>query len=740
MRLKDLLKFDEIVIQCHDNPDADAIACGYAVLLYLQKYGKSPSLVYGGRNFIRKTNLVMMIEDLEIPITHVTAIGHPELLLMVDCQYGGGNAEKFEAQNIAVIDHHRISTNLPELSEVKSNLGACSTLIWQMLKNENFNVTANKRLGTALSYGLYTDTSGFTEIVHPLDKDLRDEANVDNILMAKYRNANMSLEDLEVAGVALLNSDYMDEYRALIVKAGHCDPNILGVISDMVLEVDAVDICIVFNFQGGGVKFSVRSCIKEVNASELAAELSKDIGSGGGHWGKAGGFLSMPLLTKEYTKFCQKRNFEPRMEFDDEGKWEHPSLSGVKAVLSYRFEQYMNNTDIIYAKEYPLDQKNANTYYRRKIPWGYVHVSELYEDGTPITVRTLWGDVDTVVEKGIVLTIGPRGGVYFRKEKAFEEQFYMYPDWKFQLKDVEYSPTFRNQDDGTTIEPVDYIHVCIPKGKRAIYAKRLEHKVKLFQEKNGERVYTLGREGDYLVNSTEQQNQIYVMQRKIFEETYRKADETMKQKAVIFDLDGTLLNTLEDLKDATNAALESKGMPVCTLEQVRQYVGNGVRKLMIRAVPDGEKNPLFEETFAAFKEYYGAHCLDHTAPYPDIMQMMKALKENGVKIAIVSNKLDSAVKELNKQFFAAYTTSAIGEMDGVAHKPAPDMVNKALRELGVDKEDAVYVGDSDVDIATAKNSGLPCISVTWGFRDVEFLKEHGAKRLIESPLELLYLV
>ena len=298
MRLKDLLKFDEIVIQCHDNPDADAIACGYAVLLYLQKYGKSPSLVYGGRNFIRKTNLVMMIEDLEIPITHVTAIGNPELLLMVDCQYGGGNAEKFEAQNIAVIDHHRISTNLPELSEVKSNLGACSTLIWQMLKNENFNVTANKRLGTALSYGLYTDTSGFTEIVHPLDKDLRDEANVDNILMAKYRNANMSLEDLEVAGAALLNSDYMDEYRASIVKAGHCDPNILGVISDMVLEVDAVDICIVFNFQGGGVKFSVRSCIKEVNASELAAELSKDIGSGGGHWGKAGGFLSMPLLTK----------------------------------------------------------------------------------------------------------------------------------------------------------------------------------------------------------------------------------------------------------------------------------------------------------------------------------------------------------------------------------------------------------------------------------------------------------
>ena len=265
MRLKDLLKFDEIVIQCHDNPDADAIACGYAVLLYLQKYGKSPSLVYGGRNFIRKTNLVMMIKDLEIPITHVTAIGNPELLLMVDCQYGGGNAEKFEAQNIAVIDHHRISTNLPELSEVRSNLGACSTLIWQMLKNENFNVTANKRLGTALSYGLYTDTSGFTEIVHPLDKDLRDEANVDNILMAKYRNANMSLEDLEVAGAALLNSDYMDEYRASIVKAGHCDPNILGVISDMDPQP------MMINSHLG--RFAIVTVAKINNMDELVQEL-----------------------------------------------------------------------------------------------------------------------------------------------------------------------------------------------------------------------------------------------------------------------------------------------------------------------------------------------------------------------------------------------------------------------------------------------------------------------------------
>ncbi|MCI7087958.1 MAG: HAD-IIIA family hydrolase [Lachnobacterium sp.] len=227
------------------------------------------------------------------------------------------------------------------------------------------------------------------------------------------------------------------------------------------------------------------------------------------------------------------------------------------------------------------------------------------------------------------------------------------------------------------------------------------------------------------------------MKKEFFEQTYHRAGVAQEHKAVIFDLDGTLLDTLEDLKDATNAALASQGMPQCTLDQVRRYVGNGVRKLMVRAVPDGEKNPLFEQTFAAFKEYYAAHCLDHTAPYPDVLKVMKELKERGIKIAIVSNKLDSAVKELNEKFFQGYTSAAIGEMEGVARKPAPDMVEKALRELGVTKSDAIYVGDSDVDIQTAKNSGLDCISVTWGFRDVPFLLEHGAKTMIDKPLELL---
>ena len=155
-----------------------------------------------------------------------------------------------------------------------------------------------------------------TEIVHPLDRDLRDEANFDPAIMRKLRNANLSLEELEVAGAALLHTDYVGEFRAAIVKVGQCDPNILGLISDLVLEVDAIDICVAFNLQPEGVKFSVRSCVKEVKASELAAELCKGIGSGGGHLDKAGGLIPMELMTQEYLKFCKEHHFAPRMEND----------------------------------------------------------------------------------------------------------------------------------------------------------------------------------------------------------------------------------------------------------------------------------------------------------------------------------------------------------------------------------------------------------------------------------------
>ena len=209
-----------------------------------------------------------------------------------------------------------------------------------------------------------------------------------------------------------------------------------------------------------------------------------------------------------------------------------------------------------------------------------------------------------------------------------------------------------------------------------------------------------------------------------------------KYNTVIFDLDGTLLNTLKDLTDATNYALEKYGQPQHSIEDVRKFVGNGIRKLIERALEGGEENPEFEHVFAAFKEYYGEHCNDTTCLYPGVEEIITSLKGQGYRLAIVSNKADFAVKELQQIYFKGKIEVAIGEKDGIRKKPAPDTVMQALKELGSSREEAVYVGDSDVDIATAANSGMPCISVTWGFRDVPFLKVHGATHLAASAEEL----
>lgn len=558
MKLSSLLKYNQIIVQCHDNPDADAIASGFGVYTYLKLHGKDVRLVYGGRNLIRKSNLVMMVKELEIPIENVrhTSKEVPaELLVTVDCQYGEGNVTLYPAEHVAVIDHHRVSKTLPKMHEVQSNLGACSTLVWNMLKEEGIDPNENEKLATALYYGLFTDTGNLEEIYHEKDMELRDNAKFHAGLLTKLRNANISIEELETAGAALLRCDYNEQYRFAVVKAGPCDPNVLGLISDMVLEVDSIDVCMVFSIVPNGVKLSIRSCVERIKANELAAKICRDIGSGGGHQVKAGGTLQMDLLTKEYETYCRKIGTEPRLVLDDTGNFERPSMSAIKSYLEYRMVEYFENREHI--------------------------------------------------------------------------------------------------------------------------------------------------------------------------------------EAVIFDLDGTLLNTLYDLADAVNWSLEKFGQPTRSIEEVKAFVGNGLRNLMLQAVPNGEENPVFENLFEFFREYYKSHCNIKTVPYEGIIGLMKELKGRGIKMAIVSNKIDSGVKELNQIYFSEFVDIAIGEREEIGRKPAPDSVNEVLRLLEVDKEHAVYVGDSDVDIQTAKNAAIRCVSVSWGFRDEAFLMEHGAGIMIDRPLELL---
>lgn len=206
-------------------------------------------------------------------------------------------------------------------------------------------------------------------------------------------------------------------------------------------------------------------------------------------------------------------------------------------------------------------------------------------------------------------------------------------------------------------------------------------------------------------------------------------------KTVIFDLDGTLLNTLEDLKDSTNYALVQFGFPQRSLEEVRHFVGNGVQKLIERAVPAICDKETCKKCLAVFKEHYSQNMYNHTAPYVGILDVLKKLQQNEIKIGVVSNKFDFAVKELCKKYFTDLVDVAIGQADDVPKKPAPDGVFKAMKELRAEKSLTVYIGDSEVDVQTAKNSELPCVGVTWGFRDEKDLD--GANVIVNSPEELI---
>ena len=214
----------------------------------------------------------------------------------------------------------------------------------------------------------------------------------------------------------------------------------------------------------------------------------------------------------------------------------------------------------------------------------------------------------------------------------------------------------------------------------------------------------------------------------------------MKYMIAIFDLDGTILNTLEDLADSTNYALKTCGYPERTMDEVRQFVGNGIRKLMERAVPEGTPVEGIDRVHETFTAHYKVHCADKTRPYDGIMELLQNLKKDGCKLAVVSNKADYGVQELCKQYFDGVFDFAVGEREGIRKKPAPDSVNEVLKTLGCSRDRAVYIGDSDVDIQTAANAQMDHIIVEWGFRDVPFLIAKGAKVLVEKPEEILEIV
>lgn len=208
------------------------------------------------------------------------------------------------------------------------------------------------------------------------------------------------------------------------------------------------------------------------------------------------------------------------------------------------------------------------------------------------------------------------------------------------------------------------------------------------------------------------------------------------KKAIIFDLDGTLLDTLTDLRNSVNEALTLQGLPTRTTEEIRQFVGNGIATLAARAVPNGIGNPHYKAVLADTRRLYAEKSREHTKPYDGIPELLSLLHDNGYALAVVSNKPDAQVKALCTAFFGGQIQATVGNREGFALKPAPDSVFAVMRELGCTAEEAVYVGDSDVDVLTAKNAEIPCISVLWGFRDRAALEQAGGSVFAHTPAEM----
>jgi len=213
-----------------------------------------------------------------------------------------------------------------------------------------------------------------------------------------------------------------------------------------------------------------------------------------------------------------------------------------------------------------------------------------------------------------------------------------------------------------------------------------------------------------------------------------------KYNTIIWDMDGTLLDTLDDLADSVNAALAEFGQPLRTRNEIRSFIGNGVIRLVELSVPDGKENPQFEEIFSFFQRHYAKNCRNKTKPYVGLDKVLPELKRRGCRMAIVSNKIDSAVQSLTNLHFKDTMDLAIGNSERLRRKPYPDEVLEALRIFGAEKASAVYIGDTEVDLMTAENAGVDCICVSWGYRDRQALLSSGAKVIADTPEELAELL
>jgi phosphoglycolate phosphatase len=492
-RLSDLLAYENIIIQCHDHPDADTIASAFGVYAYLKRKGKDAKIIYSGFDQIKKRNIQLMLEWLNIPIEYVKTLEKSELLICMDCQYGEGNITKFEAETIAVIDHHLQVTNNFDLGVIQSELGSCATLVWNLLRQEDFDFAVDKDIPASLYYGLYKDTNSFTEISHPLDKDMRDSLVVycDRGIITRLRHCNFTVDELEVAGVALLRNTINYEKRYALFKSEPCDPNMLGVISDLGLQIDVIDLCVVYSERESGARISIRSCSKEIMASEFVEYITADVGSGGGHKDKAGGSIQKSAVEKLGMTIAD--------------------------YMKLKTSEYFDSFDVIYADDHNMTLSDIKRYIAKPIPKGIVISTDVFAEGTRIMVRSLVGDVILAASPDIYLMVGVKGEVHPMKATIFHSR-YVICEQSVRTA-YTYIPTAKNAVTGEVKELLPYIKTCVANENNFVYAKSFDRNTKIFTEWNPNG-YLYGKKGDYLVIQCDNSNDMYVIKKNIFNETY----------------------------------------------------------------------------------------------------------------------------------------------------------------------------------------------------------------------------
>ena len=488
MRLNELLGFNDIAIQCHDFPDADTVASGYAVYKYLSLHGKTPLLFYSGRGRIQKANMKIMTENLDIPIKYLTELDHsPELLLTVDCVYGESNVSHFDAENIAAIDHHICRGTPPEMNEIRSSYGSCSSVIRQMLIDEGLDVNKNTNVATALYYGLFMDTNMFAEIRHPADKDLRDLTYYDESLILLLKNSNLTGDEMTIVANALKNCVYTDEYDLALSCAEQCDPNILGFISDLIIQINTVSCCVVFSPNPAGYKMSVRSCINTVNAADLAKYIAD--GDGGGHAQKAGGFISKVIIGDE----------DP-LEF-----------------IKEKMISYNRDSDILYAGKDHADTSVMSLYRKKDNVLGFVPSCDIVPDGGEMLIRMLEADTIITARKDLYIMIGVVGEVYPINKDVFEKSYYPCDD--AVNTEYDYIPSVIDRANKIKIPLTESVRSCRAGNISEIKACRLAKYTKVFTKWNKDS-FLCGEPGDYLAVRTDDDTDFYIVKKDVFSKIY----------------------------------------------------------------------------------------------------------------------------------------------------------------------------------------------------------------------------